>query len=72
MAHWIQINDSGGGAVISVLIELKAHPGRVTAEQGEIDTISAVICTPRQRISYPNFTVLIRSWRAVRLTLLHC
>src|SRR5215831_5141599 len=60
MAHWIQINNPGGGPVTSVLIELTSHSGRVTAEQSEIDPISPLMRTPGHRASCQNTTRLRR------------
>src|SRR5215475_6429664 len=71
VTHRIEINDPGGGRVIRVLIELKAHPGGVTAEQGKIDALSVLVCAPRQWIPRLNFTVLRRSSKAVPRTLLY-
>jgi 3-deoxy-D-arabino-heptulosonate 7-phosphate (DAHP) synthase len=66
MADWIQINDPSGGTVIGVLIELKVHPGRVAAEQNEIDSVSLLMGTSNRKwISRLNFTSVRRSYQII-------
>src|SRR5579864_7486587 len=49
MACRIQINDLARRRIVSVPIELKTNPGRVTAEQNEIDSISVLMRTANRQ-----------------------
>jgi hypothetical protein len=54
-----QINDLGWTRIASILIELQANTGRVTAEQNEINSVSVLMCTPNgQWISCLNLAFL--------------
>jgi hypothetical protein len=46
MARPIQINNLGWRRIVGILIQLQANTGRVTTEQNEINSVSALMCTP--------------------------